>query len=124
MNLGQKLQVAKALRDLGVDVIEAGFAAASPGDLESIREVGRQVEGPVVCSLARSSRGDIEGAWSALDDAPRRRMHGVLAGARQVECTINGIGEREGNAPLEEVVMAMKPRQDVLQVQTDVHTER
>jgi len=76
MNLGQKLQVAKALRDLGVDVIEAGFAAASPGDLESIREVGRQVEGPIVCSLSRCTRGDIGASWEALKDAPMSpRVH-------------------------------------------------
>ncbi len=243
MNLGQKLQVAKALRDLGVDVIEAGFAAASPGDLEAIREVGRQVEGPIVCSLARCSKGDVEAAWTALKDAARKRIHvflatspihrdfklkmakeeiirravdgvrlardrcpdvefstedaarteleflaevvervieagattlnipdtvgyalpqtyaetlgylkkhvrgidrvimsvhchndlglavanslsGVMVGARQVECTINGIGERAGNASLEEIVMAIKTRQDVLHVRTSVKTER
>jgi 2-isopropylmalate synthase len=243
MNLSQKVQVAKALRDLGVDVIEAGFAAASPGDLEAIRAVGQQVEGPIVASLARCARGDIDASWKALEHAPRRRCHvflatspihrefklklakeeilrraadgvamarerfedvefspedaarteleflaevveraiaagattvnipdtvgyalpstyaetirylrkhvrgidrvvisvhchndlgmavanslaGVLEGARQVECTINGIGERAGNASLEEIVMAMKTRQDVLKVRTGVKTER
>jgi len=243
MNLSQKVQVAKALRDLGVDVIEAGFAAASPGDLEAIRAVGQQVDGPIVASLARCSRGDIDAAWKALEHAPRRRCHvflatspihrefklklakeeimrraadgvamarerfedvefspedaarteleflaevveraiaagattvnipdtvgyalpstyaetirylrkhvrgidgvvisvhchndlgmavanslaGVMEGARQVECTINGIGERAGNASLEEIVMAMKTRQDVLGVRTGVRTER
>jgi 2-isopropylmalate synthase len=243
MNLGQKLQVARALRDLGVDVIEAGFAAASPGDLEAIRAVGREIEGPIVASLARCNKGDIDAAWAALQDAPRRRCHvflatspihrdfklklakeeivnrsvagvklarerfddvefsaedsarteleflaevveraieagastinipdtvgyalpstyadtfrylrkhvrgiekviisvhchndlglavanslaGVMEGARQVECTINGIGERAGNASLEEIVMAIRTRQDVLQVRTGVHTER
>jgi len=243
MNLSQKVQVAKALRDLGVDVIEAGFAAASPGDLEAIRAVGREVEGPVIASLARCSRGDVDAAWKALQGAPRRRCHvflatspihrefklklakdeilrraadgvamarekfddvefspedaarteleflaavveraieagagtvnipdtvgyalpttfaetirflkrnvrgidrvvvsvhchndlglavanslaGVVEGARQVECTINGIGERAGNASLEEVVMAMRTRRDVLGVWTGVRTER
>jgi 2-isopropylmalate synthase len=243
MNLGQKLQVARALRDLGVDVIEAGFAAASPGDLESIRAIGRQVEGPTICSLARCNKGDIDATWEALKDAPRRRCHvflatspihrdfklkmakeeiikravdgvryarerfedvefstedaartelefltevvervieagastvnipdtvgyalpqtyaetirylkkhvrgidgvvvsvhchndlglavanslaGVMEGARQVECTINGIGERAGNASLEEIVMAVKTRQDVLRVRTGVKTDR
>src|SRR3989337_2553375 len=60
MNLVQKLQVARALRDLGVDVIEAGFAAASPGDLEAIQAVGRQVEGPIIASLSPCNRRDIE----------------------------------------------------------------
>ncbi|HET9552595.1 MAG TPA: 2-isopropylmalate synthase [Anaeromyxobacteraceae bacterium] len=243
MNLEQKLQVARALRDLGVDVIEAGFAAASPGDLESIRAIGREVDGPVVASLSRCNKGDIEASWQALKDAPRRRCHvflatspihrdfklkmakdeiirravegvkmarerfddvefsaedsarteleflcevvekaieagagtvnipdtvgyalpstyadtirylkkhvrgidqaiisvhchndlglavanslaGVMEGARQVECTINGIGERAGNASLEEIVMAVRTRQDVLKLSTGVKTER
>jgi 2-isopropylmalate synthase len=243
MTISQKLQVAHALSDLGVDVIEAGFAAASPGDLESIREVGRQVPGPIICSLARCHKGDIDAAWEALKDVPRRRCHvflatspihrdfklkmakdeiikrsvegvkyareffddvefsaedsartellflaevveaaiaagattinvpdtvgyalpstygetisylkknvrgvdkvvlsvhchndlgmavanslaGVMAGARQVECTINGIGERAGNASLEEIVMACRTRRDVLNVTTGVKTAR
>ncbi|HEX7487542.1 MAG TPA: 2-isopropylmalate synthase, partial [Anaeromyxobacteraceae bacterium] len=233
MNLPQKLQVAKALRDLGVDVIEAGFAAASPGDFEAIQGVARLVEGATICSLARCNKGDIEAAWRAIQDAPRRRIHvflatspihrdfklkmakdeilrravegvkmarercedvefstedaarteleflaevvertieagattlnipdtvgyalpqtyaetltylkkhvrgidrvimsvhchndlglavanslaGVMVGARQVECTINGIGERAGNASLEEIVMAIRTRQDAI----------
>jgi len=243
MNLEQKLQVARALRDLGVDVIEAGFAAASPGDLEAIQGVSRHVEGPIIASLSRCSKGDIAASWEALKDAPHRRCHvflatspihrdfklkmakeeiirravegvkmarekfddvefsaedsarteldflvevveraieagattvnipdtvgyalpstyaetirhlkqhvrgidkavisvhchndlglavanslaGVMAGARQVECTINGIGERAGNASLEEIVMACKTRQDVLKLRHGVKTER
>jgi 2-isopropylmalate synthase len=242
MNLGQKLRVAKTLKELGVDVIEAGFAAASPGDLEAIQAVSREVQGPIIASLCRCTKGDIEAAWTALRDAPRRRCHvflatspihrdfklkmakgeivkraadgvklarekfddvefstedaarteleflaevveraieagattlnipdtvgyalpqtyaevfgylrkhvrgadkvtfsvhchndlglavanslaGVMAGARQIECTINGIGERAGNAALEEIVMALKTRQDVFHVQHGVRTE-
>ncbi|MEI7703590.1 MAG: 2-isopropylmalate synthase [Deltaproteobacteria bacterium] len=243
MNLGQKLRVARALQELGVDVIEAGFAAASPGDLEAIQGVSRQIEGPIIASLSRCTRGDIEASWKALQDAPRKRCHvflatspihrdfklkmakeeiirravegvkmarekfedvefstedaarteleflaqvveavivagartlnipdtvgyalpstyaetfaylrkhvrgiddvvlsvhchndlglavanslaGVQAGARQVECTLNGIGERAGNASLEEVVMAIKTRADVLAVHTGIRTEK
>jgi 2-isopropylmalate synthase len=243
MNLEQKLQVASALRELGVDVIEAGFAAASPGDLEAIRAVSRNIEGPVIASLSRCNKADIAASWEALKDAPRRRCHvflatspihrdfklklakdeivkrsvegvklarekfedvefsaedsarteleflaevveraieagattvnipdtvgyalpttfadsirylrkhvrgidkvvisvhchndlglavanslaGVMEGARQVECTINGIGERAGNASLEEIVMAFRTRADVLRVRTGVRTER
>jgi 2-isopropylmalate synthase len=243
MNLEQKLQVARALRDLGVDVIEAGFAAASPGDLEAIQGVSRQVPGPIIASLSRCNKGDIAASWEALKDAPHRRCHvflatspihrdfklkmakeeivrravegvkmarekfedvefsaedsarteldflvevveraieagattvnipdtvgyalpstyaetiqhlkkhvrgiekavisvhchndlglavanslaGVMAGARQVECTINGIGERAGNASLEEIVMACKTRHDVLKLRHGVRTER
>jgi len=243
MNLGQKLRVARALAELGVDVIEAGFAAASPGDLEAIQGVSQQVPGPIICSLSRCTRGDIEASSKALQDAPRKRCHvflatspihrdfklkmakeeivkravegvkmarerfddvefstedaartelpflaevvertieagastlnipdtvgyalpqtyaetlgylrknvrgidkvvlsvhchndlglavanslaGVLVGARQVECTINGIGERAGNASLEEIVMALKTRQDVLKVRHGIRTEK
>jgi 2-isopropylmalate synthase len=243
MNLSQKLQVAKALRDLGVDVIEAGFAAASPGDFEAIQGIAREVEGPTICSLSRCNKGDIEASWNALKDATRKRIHvflatspihrdfklkmakeeiirravdgvrmarercedvefstedaarteleflaevveraieagattlnipdtvgyalpqtyaetlsylkkrvrgidrvvmsvhchndlglavanslaGVMVGARQVECTINGIGERAGNASLEEIVMALKTRAEVFAVRTGVRTER
>src|SRR5579859_3722998 len=231
MNLAEKLEVAHALRDLGVDVIEAGFPIASPGDFESVQAIARQVEGPIICGLARCSPADIDRAWEALKDAARPRIHvflatsdihlqyklritrdqcvaqareaivlakslcedvefspedatrtdpdflcrvldavieagattvnipdtvgytvpsefgelirmirrcvkgienvtisahchndlgmavanalaAVSAGARQVECTINGIGERAGNASLEEIVMAMRVRQD------------
>src|SRR5574338_608182 len=185
MNLGQKLQVARALRDLGVDVIEAGFAAASPGDLESIQAVSRQVEGvklarerfdDVEFSAEGSARTELEflaevverfieaGAGTVnipdtvgyalpttyaetirylrkhvrgidrvvisvhchndLGLAVANSLAGVVEGARQVECTINGIGERAGNASLEEIVMALKTRHDVLGLRTGVRTER
>ena len=243
MNPSQKLQVASALRELGVDVIEAGFAAASPGDLESIRAIGERIEGPIIASLSRCNKGDIDASWQALEHTKRRRCHvflatspihrdfklkmakeeiikravegvryarerfddvefsaedsarteleflaevveraieagagtvnipdtvgyalpttyaetirylmkhvrgiekvivsvhchndlglavanslaGVMEGARQVECTINGIGERAGNASLEEIVMAIRTRGDVLRVTTGVKTER
>ena len=68
MNLAEKLQVAHALKDLGVDVIEAGFPIASPGDFEAVQAVARQVEGPVICGLARCNADDIDRAWAALCD--------------------------------------------------------
>ncbi|MCH7986790.1 MAG: 2-isopropylmalate synthase, partial [Acidobacteria bacterium] len=79
MNLAQKLQVAHALKNLGVDIIEAGFPNASPGELEAVRAVARQVEGPVICGLARCERTDIDRAWEALQDAARNRIHVFLA---------------------------------------------
>src|SRR6059058_1759969 len=237
MNLAEKLQVAHALKELGVDVIEAGFPIASPGDFESVEAIAREVHGPVVCGLARCNAEDIDRAAKALRDAPRARIHVFLAtsaihrefklkmtkeeiirravegvkrakgycedvefspedaarteldflaevveraieagattvnipdtvgyavpeqyaacirhlkthvrgidnvvisvhchdylglavanslaalkeGARQVECTINGIGERAGNCALEEVVMAVKTRPDYFGLQT------
>src|SRR4051794_15594741 len=79
MNLAEKLEIAHALRDLGVDVIEAGFPIASPGDFESVQAIARQVEGPVICGLARCNADDIDRAAEALRDAPRSRIHVFLA---------------------------------------------
>ena len=239
----EKLRVARALAELGVDVIEAGFPAASDGDFESVRLIAREIRGPVICGLARCGGDDIERAWRALREAERPRLHvfiatspihrkfklglsreevlrkavegvrvaralcqdvefsaedasrtepgylaeivaavieagastvnipdtvgyavpgeyaeliaflragvaglgrvvlsvhchddlgmavanslaAVQAGARQVECTINGIGERAGNCALEEVVMAVRTRADRLPVETRIDTRR
>jgi len=243
MTLNEKLRVATALRDLKVDVIEAGFPAASPGDFEAVTEIARSIEGPTICGLARCNAKDIRRAWDALKDAHRPRIHvfvatsqihrehklqmakdeiirtavegirlarelcddvefspedasrteleylaevveaaiaagattvnipdtvgytvpgeffelfgylvqhvtgiekirlsvhchddlgmavanslaAVQAGARQVECTINGIGERAGNCSLEEVVMALKTRENYFGVETGIDTQR
>ncbi len=243
MNLAEKLQVAHALKELGVDVIEAGFPIASPGDFESVQAIAREVEGPVICGLARCNADDIDRAWAALRDAPRGRIHVFLAtsaihrefklkmakdeivrravegvrrakaycediefspedaarteldflaevvervieagattvnipdtvgyavpsqyaaaiaflkkhvrgvdqvvlsvhchddlglavanslaaldeGARQVECTINGLGERAGNCALEEIVMAVRTRQDYFKLTTGINTRK
>src|SRR5580700_1489375 len=239
----EKLRVARALAELGVDVIEAGFPAASRGDFESVAAVAAEVHGPIVCALARCNVEDIELAARALSAAPRHRIHvflatsaihrqyklnmaqeqiikhaiegvkyarelcedvefspedasrtelellaqvveaaieagagtvnipdtvgytvpdefaelfrylrknvrgidrirlsvhchddlgmavansltAVVAGARQVECTINGIGERAGNCSLEEVVMALKTREAFFNVRTQIQTTR
>jgi 2-isopropylmalate synthase len=243
MNLEEKLEVAQALVDLGVDVIEAGFPIASPGDFEAVREIARTVRGSTICGLARCNEKDIDRAWEALREAPDARIHVFLAtsaihrefklrmgkeeiiqravdgvkrakgyceniefspedaartepdflcavveaainagattvnipdtvgyatpahfagviqnlrnrvpnidravisvhchndlglavanslaavenGAGQIECTINGIGERAGNCSLEEVVMAMRTRNDYYHTTTNIHTPR
>lgn len=243
MNLREKLEVARALADLGVNVIEAGFPVASPGDFEEVQAIAREVQGPTICGLARCLELDIKTAWDALRDAQCKRLHLFLAtspihreyklkmnrdevvrraveavklarslcddvefscedaarteldflvevaervidagattvnlpdtvgyslpevygamvkhvrdnvrnidravlsvhchndlglavantisalqnGARQVECTINGIGERAGNCALEEVVMALRTRQDYLKLSHGIKTER
>jgi 2-isopropylmalate synthase len=243
MNLEEKLEVAQALVDLGVDVIEAGFPIASPGDFEAVREIARTVRGSTICGLARCNDQDIDRAWEALRDAPDSRIHVFLAtsaihrefklrmdkeeiikravagvkrakgyceniefspedaartepdflcrvveaaidagattvnipdtvgyatpshfatvidnltnrvpnidravisvhchndlglavanslaavehGAGQIECTINGIGERAGNCSLEEVVMAMRTRSDYYHTSTRIDTRR
>ena len=243
MTAREKLRVARSLADLGVDVIEAGFPAASKGDWESVRDIAREIREASVCGLARCNDADIEAAWGALQEAERPRIHvfiatspihreyklemskaevveravagvtkaralcedvefsaedaartepeflaevvtaviaagartvnipdtvgyavpgefgqlirylrehvpnidqailsvhchddlglavanslaAVEAGARQIECTINGIGERAGNCALEEVVMAVRTRTDRLPVATAVDTRR
>jgi len=62
-----------------VDIIEAGFPITSPGDFESVQAIAREVEGPIICGLARTSRQDIEAAWNAVRDAARPRIHTFIA---------------------------------------------
>jgi 2-isopropylmalate synthase len=73
-----KLKMARALAALNVDIIEAGFAAASPGDHAAIRRIAEEIEGPAICSLARTVKGDIDAAASALKPAKNRRIHVFL----------------------------------------------
>ncbi len=240
MSLKEKLAVAEMLDSMGVDVIEAGFAASSPGDMECVRALGKEIKKARVCSLARGIVSDIETAAKALEKANKPRIHtfistskihiehqfrmsyervlevigetvrrarelcddvewsamdatrsdmdylskavgvaiqagaqtinipdtvgyitpdeyremisvlvkrypgvifsthchndlglatacslaGVLGGARQVECTINGLGERAGNAAMEEIVMNLKTRQDYYKCDTNIDTKR
>ena len=70
-----KLRMAKALAGLRVDVIEAGFAASSPQEAQSIADIARDVDGPIICSLSRANRGDILASSNALLAAPRKRIH-------------------------------------------------
>jgi len=239
MTLGEKLQVAELLDEMGVDIIEAGFPIASNGDFEAVSEIAKLVKNSVICGLARAGAKDIDRAAEALQHAERRRIHtfistspvhmkyklqmepeavyeavissvtrarnytddvewspedgtrteydflcrcveaaikagattinvpdtvgysvpeeyyeliqklitnvpgadtvtfsthchndlgmavanslaGVRAGARQIECAVNGLGERAGNAALEEVVMAIKTRDDRLPFWTNI----
>jgi 2-isopropylmalate synthase len=244
MSLEEKLEIARQLHRLGVDIIEAGFPAASPGDWAAVHQIAKEVgtsDGPVIAALARAIKEDIDKAWTAIQPAAKKRIHtflstsdihiehqfkstrakmleraremvryarslcddiefspmdatrsepaylyevltavvaegattlnipdtvgfttseeyadlirgildnvvgiekciisthchddlgmatanslaGVRAGARQVECTLNGIGERAGNASLEEVVMALHTRQSFYQANTKINT--
>ncbi|HLJ60822.1 MAG TPA: 2-isopropylmalate synthase [bacterium] len=243
MNTQEKLEVARALAALRVDIIEAGFPISSPGDLEGVQLVAREVRGPVIAALARANRQDVDAAAAGVRDAERSRIHvflatspihmehklrmtpdavyeasveavryartftddvefsaedgsrsdpeflcrvieGVIragastinvpdtvgyatpeeyanlfrllmekvpnsdrvlwsahchddlglavanslaaigAGARQLECTINGIGERAGNASLEEVVMALQTRRNYYGLETGLDTTK
>jgi 2-isopropylmalate synthase len=243
LNPEEKLEIARTLAKLKVDVIEAGFAIASPGDFEAVKMVAQQIKGPAICSLARCNKKDIQAAADAVKFSDRPYIHtfiatspihmekklrmtpdqvvetavesvkfarslcpyvefsaedagrsdpaflykivaavidagaqtvnipdtvgytlpwiwgdlieniiknvpqikekgviisvhchndlglatanslaAVKAGANQVECTINGIGERAGNASLEEVVMAIKTRKDIFACETGIET--
>lgn len=75
----QKLEIAKQLAALGVDVIEAGFPIASPGDAEAVNQIARTVKGPTICALARSLEADIDAAAKALKGATNKRIHVFLA---------------------------------------------
>jgi 2-isopropylmalate synthase len=79
MTLREKLRIATALSELGVDIIEAGFPAASPGDFEAVQEIARTIKGPVIAGLARCNPGDIERCWNAIKDADRPRIHVFVA---------------------------------------------
>jgi len=239
MTKEEKIRVARQLERMRVDVIEAGFAAASPGDFDSINSIAQVIRESTICSLARANENDIRRAGEAIAPAPRKRVHtfiatspihmekklrmtpdqvveqavkaigwareytddvefsaedagrsdidflcrvfeavikagaktlnvpdtvgytlpsqygeiirqliervpgsdkvvwsvhchndlglavanslsAVMAGARQVECTVNGLGERAGNASLEEVVMAVRTRADIFPVETGI----
>jgi 2-isopropylmalate synthase len=243
LNVQEKLEVARQLEKLGVDVIEAGFPVSSPGDFEAVRLIAREIKNSAVCALARAHPDDIDRAWEAIKDASHPRIHVFLSasdihmlhqlkksreqilemscdmvarargytddiefspmdasranpefiyqvieavisagattvnipdtvgyaipgefgqlicgifqnvanikqavvsvhchddlglavansleavrqGARQVECTVNGIGERAGNASLEEVVMALNTRSDLFDLTTGVNTRQ
>ena len=82
LNLEEKLAIAQQLARLGVDVIEAGFPFASPGDFAAVQRIAQQVggdNGPIICGLARASRADIKACADAVAPAPRRRIHTFIA---------------------------------------------
>src|ERR1700732_5010362 len=79
LNASEKLEIALQLARLGVDVIEAGFPIASPGDFEAVQGIARQVEGPVIAGLARTHFADIESAANAVKDAARPRIHTFIS---------------------------------------------
>ena len=79
MTLREKLRVAKALAELNVDIIEAGFPAASPGDFESVKAIADADFGPVICGLARCNAEDIEKVYQAVKGARQHRIHVFVA---------------------------------------------
>ena len=75
LNIDEKLEIARQLERLGVDIIEAGFPISSPGDFEAVRRISALVQNATVCGLTRAKREDIDVAWDALKGAKRPRIH-------------------------------------------------
>src|SRR5438552_15570751 len=103
MNTGEKLELAKQLAALGVDIIEAGFPISSPGDLEAVQQIARTVRGPVIAGLARANKLDIDAAWQGVKDAARPRIHTFIATSEihmqhKLRLTPNEVLEATGEA--------------------------
>ena len=79
MNTAEKLRLARQLEKLGVDALEAGFPAASPGDFEAVELIAEKVRGVQVTALARTSKEDIDRAWEAIKGAAQPRIHTFIA---------------------------------------------
>lgn len=79
LNKQEKLEIAHQLARLGVDVIEAGFPIASPGDFDAVQAIARDVHGPVICGLARANAQDVDAAWNAVKDSERPRIHTFIS---------------------------------------------
>ena len=75
LNLNEKLEIARQLEKLGVDVIEAGFPISSPGDFESVKLIAEEVRGSIICGLARANADDIDRAWEAVKGAAHPCIH-------------------------------------------------
>ena len=79
LNVKEKLEIARALVKLGVDVIEAGFPIASEGDFEGVRTIAKEMRGPVSTALARATKKDIDRAWEAIKYSEKPRIHTFIA---------------------------------------------
>src|SRR5256714_10808657 len=79
LNKAEKLEIAQQLARLGVDIIEAGFPIASPGDFEAVQAIAHEVHGPVICGLARTGFQDIDAAWNSIKDSERPRIHTFIS---------------------------------------------
>jgi len=75
LNIQEKVDIAKQLARLGVDVIEPGFPLTSPGDFEAVQRIAREVEGPYICGFSRAIIRDIDETWKAIKDAQKKCFH-------------------------------------------------
>ena len=79
MNVEEKLEMARLLDELGVDIIEAGFPVASPGDFEAVNQIAKTVKNATVCGLSRARKGDIEASGEAIKPAKNKRIHTFIS---------------------------------------------
>jgi 2-isopropylmalate synthase len=105
LNYEEKIEVARQLARLGVDIIEAGFPISSPGELKAVKAIAEQIKGPTVCALARAVEGDIDAAWEAIKDAENPRLH-VFLGASDIH--MERKLKKDPQSLLEQAVAAVK----------------
>lgn len=114
LNTFEKIQVAKALEQLGVDVIEAGFPVSSPGDFKSVLDISKAVTWPIVCALTRAVEGDIDAAAEALVYAKRKRIHtGIGTSDFHINYKFNSTREEIIERAIAAVKYAKKKVEDV-----------
>lgn len=114
MTMEEKLEIAKQLQLLGVDIIEAGFAASSPGDFQAVSRIAKEVRGPAICSLARAHPNDVDAAAEAIKDAAHPRIHVFLSASDiQVLHQLRKDREQVMNMAVEAVRRAKKHCDDV-----------
>jgi len=114
LNTIEKIEIAKALEELGVDVIEAGFPISSPGDFQSVIEISKAVKNPVICALTRAVKRDIDSAVASLEYAAKKRIHtGIGASDMHIKCKFNSTREKILDRAVEAVKYAKKSVEDV-----------
>ncbi|ADI13347.1 2-isopropylmalate synthase [Truepera radiovictrix] len=114
LNTAEKVEIAKQLARLGVDIIEAGFPITSTGDFEAVSRIAKEVSGPTICALARTARADIERAAQALEGAERARIHVFTSGSKiHLEHMLRKTPEEVIEASVESVRLARQFTGDV-----------
>lgn len=114
LNTVEKIEIAKELERLGVDIIEAGFPISSPGDFNSVVEISKAVSKPVICALTRARKEDIDAAAKALEFAKRKRIHtGIGASDIHIKYKFNSSREKILEQAIEAVTYAKKFVEDV-----------
>lgn len=114
LNTAEKIEIAKTLETLGVDIIEAGFPISSPGDFHSVVEISKTVRQPIICALTRAIKGDIDSAVEALKFAKRKRIHtGIGASDIHIEYKFRSTREKILEQGVEAVRYAKRFVQDI-----------